>query len=80
MTDLHSRVRDLIRQELRPQSSSPEAGPAPELLPSSFVDKIYLCIAVEEEFDLAFKDAQFIECQTIADVCSLVDRQLGHTA
>jgi hypothetical protein len=80
MTDLHFRVRDLIRQEMRMPTIGSEAGPAPELLPSSFVDKIFLCTAVEEEFDLAFRTELFIKCQTVADVCALVDRQMRHTS
>ena len=80
MADLHSRVRDLIRQETRMPTIGSEPGPAPEQLPSSYLDKIYLCTAVEEEFDLAFRTEQFIKCRTVADVCALVDQQMRHTA
>ena len=80
MTDLSARVRDLIRQEMRMPTIGSDPGPAPEQLPLSYVDKIFLCTAVEEEFDLAFRTEQFITCQTVADVCALVDRQLGNTA
>jgi len=73
MADLRSRIRNLIRQEMRLTSA---AGLVTELLPSSPVDKIFLCIAVEDAFDLAFYDAEFIKCRTISDVCDLVDRRL----